>query len=244
MHSCASLHKFDPISQDKQRTNNPNDARAGAVYRIVLTGGPCAGKSTSLEHVTKAMTAKGYDVLAVPEVPTIMMNGGCKYPGLSDPLKLLHFEVALTQLQLSIEDQFTRVAQSTGRPTIVVLDRGILDPKAYMGPDTWQAVLEYSGWSDEQLLERYDMVLHLVTAADGAEEFYTTANNAARTESPEQARALDKKMIGVWGEHARHTVVPNRGSFATKLEETVAAVEQLTVDVRPHETVAARDPLI
>ena len=44
----------------------------------------------------------------------------------------------------------------------------------------------------------YDMVLHLVSAADGAEKFYTTENNAARIETPEEARALDKKMLGCW----------------------------------------------
>lgn len=35
---------------------------------------------------------------------------------------------------------------------------------------------------DAAVLARYDMVVHLVTAADGAQEYYTLANNAARTE--------------------------------------------------------------
>lgn len=35
--------------------------------------------------------------------------------------------------------------------------------------------------------QRYDAVVHLVTAADGAENFYTLANNEVRTESIEQA---------------------------------------------------------
>jgi len=42
---------------------------------------------------------------------------------------------------------------------------------------------------------RYDLVLHLVTAAHGAEKFYTRSNNATRKETPEQARALDDKMV-------------------------------------------------
>lgn len=37
-----------------------------------------------------------------------------------------------------------------------------------------------------------------VTAADGAEEFYTTTNNTARLESPEEARELDKKTMQVY----------------------------------------------
>jgi len=31
-----------------------------------------------------------------------------------------------------------------------------------------------------KLMNRYDQVIHLVTAADGKEEFYTTENNEAR----------------------------------------------------------------
>ena len=45
------------------------------------------------------------------------------------------------------------------------------------------------------------------TAADGAAEFYTTENNAARTETAEQARELDSKMIDCWGGHANLKVM-------------------------------------
>ena len=39
----------------------------------------------------------------------------------------------------------------------------------------------------ENLVRRYDLVLHLVTAANGAEKYYTLENNAARSESVELA---------------------------------------------------------
>ena len=48
------------------------------VYRLCLTGGPCAGKTSSLDHLTKALTARGFDVYCCPEVPTILLNGGCR----------------------------------------------------------------------------------------------------------------------------------------------------------------------
>jgi hypothetical protein len=49
-----------------------------------------------------------------------------------------------------------------------------------------------------------DMVIHLVTAADGAEEFYTLENNAARTETPQVAKMLDKMTQGVWNGHPNY----------------------------------------
>jgi hypothetical protein len=70
------------------------------VFRLVLTGGPCGGKSSSLAHFTEKLTQLGFEVFSAPEVPTIMMNGGCKFPGTSDDHKLMEFESALLQLQV------------------------------------------------------------------------------------------------------------------------------------------------
>ena len=195
-----------------------------AVKRVVLTGGPCGGKSSSLEHFSKALSAQGFDIYCAPEIPTVMMNGGCKYPGLDADAPLVEFETALMRLQMQTEDSFAQVAASTGRPSVLVMDRGLLDIKAYLPEDKWNLILASQGLDEAALLARYDMVLHLVSAADGAEKFYTTDNNATRTETPEQARALDKKMIGCWDKHAHHAVVRNDSDFKTKLENATAAV--------------------
>jgi hypothetical protein len=37
-------------------------------------------------------------------------------------------------------------------------------------------------------------VLHLVTAADGAEDYFTLGNNEARSENMKQAVMLDKRL--------------------------------------------------
>ena len=38
----------------------------------------------------------------------------------------------------------------------------------------------------------------MVTAAIGAERYYTTENNSVRTETPEQARELDVRILNAW----------------------------------------------
>ena len=47
------------------------------IYRICLTGGPCAGKTTALATLTEILTKRGFTVLQVPEAATMMMKGGC-----------------------------------------------------------------------------------------------------------------------------------------------------------------------
>ena len=45
--------------------------------------------------------------------------------------------------------------------------------------------------NEKDLRDNYDAVFHLVTAAKGAEEFYTLSNNTARTETVEEAMNLE-----------------------------------------------------
>ena len=58
-----------------------------------------------------------------------------------------------------------------------------------------QRLLEEYGLTKSKIMDRYDAVFHLVTAAKGAEEFYTLSNNQARTETIEQARILAQESL-------------------------------------------------
>jgi len=46
------------------------------VTRILLTGGPCAGKTTIMASISQDLQQLGYKVLIVPEAATIIMKGG------------------------------------------------------------------------------------------------------------------------------------------------------------------------
>jgi len=162
------LHQRDP-KVDALRTSHPrkvgaafdhgNDDPPGArVVRIAVTGGPCAGKSSSLAHLTKAATAAGFDVIAAPETPTLIFNSGLSFPDAAAPdfqQQLFTFQKALISLQLQMERSLTLIAASTGRPSIIVFDRGLLDPKGYIGEAEYRKVLEAVGIDEAQALARY-----------------------------------------------------------------------------------------
>lgn len=46
------------------------------LYRVCITGGPCGGKSSCMKIVRHYFMAKGYNVLCVPETPTMTVLGG------------------------------------------------------------------------------------------------------------------------------------------------------------------------
>jgi hypothetical protein len=234
--SRSHLHTVTEGAAARQQRKAFGARGSAAVYRVVLTGGPCAGKTSALARFHEVLGARGYDVYTCPEVPTILMNGGAVFPGTTSGQRLLDFEAALLRMQRQLEDSFYAIASSSGRPSIIFMDRGLLDPAAYIpggtGGEQWAALLAAlqasdspqptaagapATWSVPALLARYDQVVHLVTAAAGAEQFYTTANNAVRTETPAQARVLDAAVLTAWAAHPHHAVVGNAGAFDAKI---------------------------
>jgi hypothetical protein len=75
------------------------------------------------------------------------------------------------------------------------MDRGICDNEVYIDPESWQTILDSNNWKTPDLRDkRYDLVIHLVSAAIGAEKFYTLSNNEARRETVEEAASLDMRI--------------------------------------------------
>jgi predicted ATPase len=48
--------------------------KKGVVYKVVLTGGPCAGKTTSLSRLRIFFEGLGWKVYTVPEIPTLLFE--------------------------------------------------------------------------------------------------------------------------------------------------------------------------
>ncbi len=205
------------------------------IHRVVLTGGPCAGKTTCLDHLSQRLEALGFRVFLVPEVASILLGGGASLADVSVD-EFLHFEGRLVTLQMQLEDTFHELAAATARPAVVVCDRGTMDPAAYLTESHWRALLDEHGWTEVALRDRrYDAVVHLVTAADGAERFYTTENNPNRAETPAQARALDRKLQAAWVGHPHLRVVDNSDDFQHKVQRVVDAVCRVVEAPAPRE---------
>ena len=191
------------------------------IHRIVLTGGPCSGKTTAMVHINERLSSLGFNVYIVPEAASLLILGG---------IKLLEGDVfskqlSLLKLQKQLEDSFILDAQRSDKPAIILCDRGILDIKAFNTTETWNELLIASGGSNVEFRDsRYEAVIHLVTTAIGAPEFYTLDNNAARSESLQQAAILDQKIQDSWVGHPHLRVVGNSTNFQDKIRKVIALV--------------------
>ena len=127
--------------------------------------------------------------------------------GLNEQVK---FQIQVMRMQMCLEDIFLESAIDAEQKTVILCDRGVMDGKAYTSQQCWQALLDETAWSTIQLRDRrYEAVMHLVTAANGAEKFYTGDNNQARYETVEEAIALDGKLIDAWVGHPSFAIIEN-----------------------------------
>lgn len=101
------------------------------------------------------------------------------------------------------------IAKNCKEPSLILMDRGLMDSLGYVGHEVWDRILESTGWSNIELRDnRYDAVIHLVTAADGAPQFYDY-ENAARYETIEEAIDRDRQLRKAYIGHNKVFVIGN-----------------------------------
>ena len=194
------------------------------IHRIVFTGGPCAGKSTALDRVGAWLAECGVRVYRVPEASTLLLGGGIALAG-QPPAILRAFQRGIVEVQLALEDAFFGVALATGEASVLLIDRGIPDGSAYLSESAWADLLGELGLIHHELRDRrYDAVVHLTTAAIGAEAHYGSQTNPTRYETLEEARGVDERLRRGWHGHARACVIDNSTDFEAKMRRVLVAV--------------------
>lgn len=192
------------------------------ITKIVITGGPCAGKTTGMGRIQKEFAKLGYKVLFVPETATELISGGVA------PWTLVsneEYQKCQISLQKRKEEIFEQAASRLGaEKVLIVCDRGVMDNKAYMNDIEYENVMRALGLHEVEERDQYDAVFHLTTAAKGAMEAYTLSNNGARTETPEEAVRVDDLLISAWTGHPHLRVIDNSTSFEGKLSRLTAEI--------------------
>ena len=203
------------------------------ITKIVITGGPCAGKTTAMSWIQNAFVKLGYTVLFVDETATQLITGGAA-PWLSASNR--DFQLQLVRLQQAKEEAFTEIGRfMKGNKILVVCDRAAMDNCAYMTEQEFGWILKQMGTNKIALRDQYDAVFHLVTAAKGAEKYYTLANNQARTETVEEAAALDDKLIAAWTGHPHLRIIDNSTGFEEKMLRLIKEITAFLGEPAPME---------
>lgn len=189
---------------------------------IVLTGGPCSGKTSFIDFLKNNLPKHGFRPFFTSEAATMIISGGVPDIGKiqrEDFPKYIEIEKIMLSLHLDLRKNFKNLTSLfPGEKTILIHDRGGIDCKAYMPDQYFNAILAEKRLTFHDVRDNYDAAIHLVTAANGAEAFYNTTNNPARRETPEEARIADEKTLRAWIGHPHLKIVDNSTGFDEKLE--------------------------
>lgn len=185
-------------------------------HRLVLTGGPGAGKSVIAAEVVR----RDRRFVLVPEAATqVYTRLGTTW----DRLDLANRKEAQRMIYRLQVEQEARIARENPDKHLL-LDRGTIDGAAYWpdGPDAYWNDL---GSSLDRELQRYDQVLWLETAAalgiyDGS------ASNAVRFEDAAGAVESGRLLLRLYGAHPS---LKHIGAFI-ELEDKVRAVLEVLAE--------------
>lgn len=186
---------------------------------IVLTGGPCGGKTTLMQGLRGEDPHAGRWIM-VPEAAPLLFRAGLdgRHP---------EFQNAVVQLQTALEDACVSAARSG---QVVLCHRGTLDPLAYWLRNGWDEAdfFALTETTREEQLQRYLGVIQLRSVAIGAEAIYRRWPDAHRPETVEQAAETDRLCERVWQQHPRFVMIDNTApSWADKEQATRTAIARL-----------------
>ena len=190
---------------------------------IVLTGGPCAGKTTTIAKVKEDLENLGYHVLLLNECATEIINGGIRPFG-DNQVSVFDFQNEILNLQIFKEKRFLDIISKLPEDTkcIILSDRGIMDSKAYLGSELFTKLLDQNNLKEDDLGQQYDMVIHLVTVAANNQNKYNNRTNSARFEEDiDEVLDLDRRTNEVWQKHKNLKRVEATGTIEEKIEKVI-----------------------
>lgn len=188
-----------------------NCDKAHRAKRIVLTGGPGAGKTAILELIRLFFCEHLH---RLPEAAGIVFGGG--FPRDGTVVRRQAAQRAIYHVQRELEN-----GVSEGNHAIVLCDRGTVDGAAYWaGPgDLWSSV----GTTHDAEMSRYDVVIHLETP--GANDGYDHSN-PLRVETAAEALAVDRRIAAAWATHPRVFTVAATTDFLTKAARAIEILRE------------------
>lgn len=189
--------------------NSPDCATKG---KVVLTGGPSAGKTTIANAIERSFVGQ---TVKIPEAATILFGGG--FFRSKNPAGVAFQQKAIYQVQSSHEAIYAIECPNR----FFICDRGTLDGYAYW-PEGEADFFEANNTTLEKELARYDLVIHLDSANGNNYDF----TNSIRTESPEEALVINNRVKEVWKEHPNRKIIPADESFSVKVAQVLDIMER------------------
>lgn len=187
-----------------------------SIPRIVITGGPCSGKTTIMDSMRLVD-----DLRCVPEVATIVIGQLGIKPKKGFNKKFQRFVHSTQRLFETTSIQYAAIEGKRA----ILFDRGTVDGAAYLDG----GVVEFEDVIRTKLgyeYSQYDLVICLDVPSEDIYENNRT-NNSARFEDYQQARQLGDRIKTVWQNHHNFIFISNDGGWDEKVRKVKDSIEKV-----------------
>jgi predicted ATPase len=182
--------------------------------KIVITGGPGAGKTAILEMIKKLNLPS---TTILPEAASILFNGG--FWRLESATARASAQRAIFHIQTEMET----LAEEENKWNFALCDRGTLDGLAYW-PFAEELFWSMAHTNLNQELSRYYAVIHLRTPMNN--QGYNH-QNPLRIENALTAKIIDDKIASIWKGHPLYKSFDSQDNFLMKSQQAIDYICQL-----------------
>lgn len=183
------------------------------IVKVVLTGGPGGGKTSVLNAIKNlAITEEGYKniiklgdkkikLVTISETATELISSGIPP---TEAERIYDFQDILFEIQKSKEESSIKSLRFGYDADVILFlyDRGLLDGMAYLDKKgEFEDIMASKDVKELDILDKYDLVLDLLSTATCAPEKYGFESNEARFEDVEWAKSVDRKTSAAWVGH-------------------------------------------
>lgn len=195
----------------------PKENAKKQIIRIVITGGILSGKTTCTHKAKEYFENRGYKVIIVPSMESILEDNG-----LND---FNNYE-ELLRSRLEFEKIFNNLTENVDDEKILMLyDGASLDIKGLCTKREFTNICNSLSISPEEIRNSYDAVFHLKSIAKWDTKLFDKTNHDDRMDSA-LAIALDDKIIDAWIAHANYRMIDCAISVEDKANKLVHEISK------------------
>lgn len=205
------------------------------IKTVVITGGPCAGKTSVASHIDRAL---GSDVLIVPDVakhlqqvfprPEMQRDTGSKLA------VMRHLRTAAAQVQGELESAYLAVARKL-EVRLIICDGGLLDSAAYW-PEGVGNFLSALNVHKEELCAGYRAIIHLQSLAASQPRLYDELSRQHRRPPLSEAQLADQIIRRVWSSHDNYEFVTTNVTEDQLQQKVTERIRALLAEEKASET--------
>ena len=201
---------FDITLEELLKVSKENQEKQ--ITKIVITGGLLSGKSTCCQEVKAYFEKKGYKVVIIPSMESILESNG--FADLNNYEELL-------KSRLDFEKTFNNLIQAMDSSKILVLfDGASLDIKSMCTKREFTTICNTLSISPESVRNSYDAVFHLKSIAKWDTNLFDKLNDNKNIDSS-LAISLDDKIIDAWIAHANYRMIDCNVSIENKSKKLI-----------------------